>query len=100
MHSDEQLIADRNMRIVAQALIETINALRNVSVCGGFEYSYIRKLKLQLSAGCMKFLKYLNFLKLWHSRVFFLSSLKNIEPLCLCRFEELFEILCGYCDFP
>ena len=44
MHSDEQLIADRNIRIVAQALIETINALRSVSVCGGFEYSYIRKL--------------------------------------------------------
>ena len=44
MHSDEQLIADRNMRIVAQALIETINALRSVSVCGSFEYSYIRKL--------------------------------------------------------
>lgn len=44
MHSDEQLIADRNIRIVAQALIETINALRSVSVCGSFEYSYIRKL--------------------------------------------------------
>lgn len=44
MHSDEQVIADRNIRIVAQALIETINALRSVSVCGSFEYSYIRKL--------------------------------------------------------
>ena len=44
MHCDEELIADRNIRIVAQALIETINALRNVSVCGSFEYSYIRKL--------------------------------------------------------
>ena len=44
MHSDEQLIADRNIRIVAQALIETINALRSVYVCGSFEYSYIRKL--------------------------------------------------------
>ena len=44
MRSDEQLIADRNMRIVAQALIETINALRSVYICGGFEYSYIRKL--------------------------------------------------------
>lgn len=44
MHCDEELIVDRNMRIVAQALIETINALRSVSVCGSFEYSYIRKL--------------------------------------------------------
>lgn len=44
MHSDEQLIADRNMRIVAQALIETINAMRGAYVCDGFEYSYIRKL--------------------------------------------------------
>lgn len=44
MHCDEELIADRNMRIVAQALIEMINALRSVSVCGSFEYSYIRKL--------------------------------------------------------
>lgn len=44
MHCDEQLIADHNMLIVAQALIETINALRSVSVCGSYEYSYIRKL--------------------------------------------------------
>lgn len=44
MHCDEELITDRNMRIVAQALIETINALRSVSVCGSFEYSYIQKL--------------------------------------------------------
>ena len=44
MHCNEELIADRNIRIVAQALIEMINALRSVSVCGSFEYSYIRKL--------------------------------------------------------
>lgn len=44
MHCNEELIADRNIRIVAQALIETINALRSVGVCGSFEYSYIRKL--------------------------------------------------------
>lgn len=44
MHCDEQLIADHNMLIVAQALIETINALRSVSVCCSYEYSYIRKL--------------------------------------------------------
>ena len=40
----EELIADRNIRIVSQALIEMINSLRSVSVCGSFEYSYIRKL--------------------------------------------------------
>ena len=44
MHCDEELIVDRNMRIVAQALIETINALRSISVCGSVEYSYIQKL--------------------------------------------------------
>ena len=44
MHIDEELIADRNIRIVAQALIETINTLRSVNVCGCFEYSYIQKL--------------------------------------------------------
>ena len=44
MHCDKEIITDRNMRIVAQALIETINALRSVSVCGSFEYSYIQKL--------------------------------------------------------
>ena len=44
MHCDEELIADRNIRIVSQALIEMINALRSVSVCGSFEYSYIQKL--------------------------------------------------------
>ena len=44
MHCNEELIADRNIRIVAQALIEMINALRSVAVCGSFEYSYIRKL--------------------------------------------------------
>ena len=44
MHCDEELIADRNIRIVSQALIEMINALRSVSICGSFEYSYIQKL--------------------------------------------------------
>lgn len=44
MHCDEELIADHNIRIIAQALVETINAMRGAYVCGGFEYSYIRKL--------------------------------------------------------
>ena len=41
MHSDEELIADRNIRIIAQALIDTINVLCNVYGC---ENSYIREL--------------------------------------------------------
>lgn len=40
MRSDEELIADRNIRIVAQALIDTINVLCNVYGC---ENSYIRE---------------------------------------------------------
>ena len=41
MRSDEELIADRNIRIVAQVLIDTINVLCNVYGC---ENSYIREL--------------------------------------------------------
>ena len=41
MHSDEELIADNNIRIVAQVLIDTINVLCNVYGC---ENSYIRDL--------------------------------------------------------
>ena len=41
MHSDEELIADRNIRIVAQALIDTIDVLCHVYGC---ENSYIREL--------------------------------------------------------
>ena len=41
MHSDEELIADRNIRIVAQALIDTIDVLSHVYGC---ENSYIREL--------------------------------------------------------
>ena len=41
MHSDEELIADRNIRIVAQALIDTIDVLCHVYGC---ENSNIREL--------------------------------------------------------
>jgi len=41
MHSDEELIADRNIRIVAQALIDTIKIFEKVSGC---EISYMREL--------------------------------------------------------
>ena len=41
MHSDEELIADRNIRVVAQALIDVIDVLCHVYGC---ENSYIREL--------------------------------------------------------
>ena len=41
MHSDEELIADRNIRIIAQALMDIIDVLCHVYGC---ENSYIREL--------------------------------------------------------
>ena len=41
MHSDEELNSDRNIRIVAQALIDIIDVLCHVYGC---ENSYIREL--------------------------------------------------------
>jgi len=46
MHSDEELIADRNIRIVAQALIDIIDVLCHVYGC---ENSYIRELGRDLN---------------------------------------------------
>lgn len=46
MHSDEELIADRNTRIVAQALIDIIHIFCHVHGC---ENDYIRELGRNLN---------------------------------------------------
>jgi len=46
MHSDEELIADRNIRIVAQALTDIIHILCHVHGC---ENDYIRELGRDLN---------------------------------------------------
>ena len=46
MHSDEELIADRNIRIVAQALTDIIHILCHVH---GAENAYIRELGRDLN---------------------------------------------------
>lgn len=46
MHSDEELIADRNIRIVAQALTDIINIFCHIHGC---ENDYIRGLGRDLN---------------------------------------------------
>ena len=46
MHSDEELIADRNIRIVAQALTDIIHTFCHVHGC---ENDYIRELGRDLN---------------------------------------------------
>ena len=46
MHSDEELIADRNIRIVAQALTDIIHIFIHIHGCGN---NYIRELGRDLN---------------------------------------------------
>lgn len=46
MYSDEELIADRNIRVVAQALIDIIHIFCHVNGC---ENTYIRELGRDLN---------------------------------------------------